>query len=223
MTKLTTILILLLILITGISTYGYVTFTGKIEKAELTVKHEQALRKINVKNSMLSTVTEFVFAKITNQYTYYYDTSFVTTFSKVWGGDEVQIVYEWPYTFSFGIKFPKDWNWCVSIITEKPGYITINSPFPSLISKNEPSPKPLKVIKAPSNKINDQTVSDQVFKIANDRILSDSEVYLAEDNVTKNITLAFSKHIQDIMNLSHENSNPIAGVEINYVADSVCK
>ncbi|WP_158681605.1 hypothetical protein [Microbulbifer pacificus] len=222
MNKLIVTLILMLVVSVGGAVYGYVQFSYKLDRAEELVKQERDLRKINVKNSMLTNVTEFVFTKITNQYTYYYDTSFVTGLTQLWGGDKVRIVYEWPYTFSFGVKIPDGWNWCPKEVDGKPGFVSVQAPKPSLISKNDPSPKYLKVIKAPSHRVNDETVSEQINEIAKKRIEEDAESYLQAESVSKNISLAFSKHLQDILNMAHANSNPVAGVEIEFVDDNSC-
>ncbi|MGH1429714.1 MAG: hypothetical protein ACRBB4_01220 [Neptuniibacter sp.] len=217
MNKLLLVLIVILLGLVGASTYGYVHLTQKLSEAEEIAEREKALREIKVKKSTLSGVTEFIFARVSNQYMYFYDKKLGKVVK-----DHVQRLYEWDYEFSFGIKVPENWDWCISVVEDKPGYLQINSPKPSLISKNDPNPKIKKVIKSSSKK-HEKTVDDAVNKLVKDRIKKDANTYLKEKNVIKNITLSFSKHIQDIINSTHQSSNPVAGVDINYVDKSVCK
>lgn len=205
--------------------YGYAILSGELKSAKQEAAHEKELRKINVKNSTLSSVTKFVFSEVTNQYTYYFDTNFVTWFTQTWGGDRVQIVYEWPYTFSFGIELPEQWNWCVKVLKDKPGFVSVNSPKPSFLYTNPPNPTPAErgIINAPSHAVNDATVKQQMDAMSLQRVKEDAQQYLQDSYVQKNITLSFSKHIQEIMNLSHPHSNPVAGVDINYVDDNTCE
>ena len=217
MNKLLLVLIVILLGLVGASTYGYVHLTQKLSEAEEIAEREKELREIKVKKSSLSGVTEFIFARVSNQYMYFYDKKLGKVVK-----DHVQRLYEWDYEFSFGIKVPENWDWCISVVEDKPGYLQINSPKPSLISKNDPNPKIKKVIKSSSKK-HEKTVDDAVNKLVKDRIKKDANTYLKEKNVIKNITLSFSKHIQDIINSTHQSSNPVAGVIINYVDKSVCK
>jgi len=217
MNKLLLVLIVILLGLVGASTYGYVHLTQKLSEAEEIAEREKELREIKVKKSTLSGVTEFIFARVSNQYMYFYDKKLGKVVK-----DHVQRLYEWDYEFSFGIKVPENWDWCISVVEDKPGYLQINSPKPSLISKNDPNPKIKKVIKSSSKK-HEKTVDDAVNKLVKDRIKKDANTYLKEKNVIKNITLSFSKHIQDIINSTHQSSNPVAGVDINYVDKSVCK
>jgi flagellar basal body-associated protein FliL len=217
MNKLLLVLIVILLGLVGASTYGYVHLTQKLSEAEEIAEREKELREIKVKKSSLSGVTEFIFARVSNQYMYFYDKKLGKVVK-----DHVQRLYEWDYEFSFGIKVPENWDWCISVVEDKPGYLQINSPKPSLISKNDPNPKIKKVIKSSSKK-HEKTVDDAVNKLVKDRIKKDANTYLKEKNVIKNITLSFSKHIQDIINSTHQSSNPVAGVDINYVDKSVCK
>lgn len=217
MNKLLLVLIAILLGLVGASTYGYVHLTQKLSEAEEIAEREKELREIKVKKSTLSGVTEFIFARVSNQYMYFYDKKLGKVVK-----DHVQRLYEWDYEFSFGIKVPENWDWCISVVEDKPGYLQINSPKPSLISKNDPNPKIKKVIKSSSKK-HEKTVDDAVNKLVKDRIKKDANTYLKEKNVIKNITLSFSKHIQDIINSTHQSSNPVAGVDINYVDKSVCK
>ena len=216
MNKLLLVLIVILLGLVGASTYGYVHLTQKLSEAEQIAEREKELRKIKVKQSTLSGVTEFIFARVSNQYMYFYDKKLGKVVK-----DHVQRLYEWDYEFSFGIKVPENWDWCIKAVEDKPGYLQINSPKPSLISKNDPNPKINKVIKS-SRKKHEKTVNAAVNKLAKERISEDANTYLKEKNVIKNITLSFSKHIQDIINSTHEGSNPVAGVDINYVKKSVC-
>lgn len=216
MNKLLLVLIVILLGLVGASTYGYVHLTQKLSEAEQIAEREKELRKIKVKQSTLSGVTEFIFARVSNQYMYFYDKKLGKVVK-----DHVQRLYEWDYEFSFGIKVPENWDWCIKAVEDKPGYLQINSPKPSLISKNDPNPKINKVIKS-SRKKHEKTVNAAVNKLAKERISEDANTYLKEKNVIKNITLSFSKHIQDIINSTHEGSNPVAGVDINYVQKSVC-
>ncbi|WP_420600380.1 hypothetical protein [Neptuniibacter sp.] len=217
MNKLLLVLIVILLGLVGASTYGYVHLTQKLSEAEEIAEREKELREIKVKKSTLSGVTEFIFARVSNQYMYFYDKKLGKVVK-----DHVQRLYEWDYEFSFGIKVPENWDWCISVVEDKPGYLQINSPKPSLISKNDPNPKIKKVIKSSSKK-HEKTVDDAVNQLVKDRIKKDANTYLKEKNVIKNITLSFSKHIQDIINSTHQSSNPVAGVDINYVDKSVCK
>lgn len=217
MNKLLLVLIVILLGLVGASTYGYVHLTQKLSEAEEIAEREKELREIKVKKSSLSGVTEFIFARVSNQYMYFYDKKLGKVVK-----DHVQRLYEWDYEFSFGIKVPENWDWCISVVEDKPGYLQINSPKPSLISKNDPNPKIKKVIKSSSKK-HEKTVDDAVNQLVKDRIKKDANTYLKEKNVIKNITLSFSKHIQDIINSTHQSSNPVAGVIINYVDKSVCK
>lgn len=216
MNKLLLVLIVILLGLVGASTYGYVHLTQKLSEAEQIAEREKELREINVKKSSLSGVTEFIFARVSNQYMYFYDKKLGKVVK-----DHVQRLYEWDYEFSFGIKVPENWDWCISVVEDKPGYLQINSPKPSLISKNDPNPKIKKVIKS-SRKKHEKTVDAAVNSLVKERIRKDANTYLKEENVIKNITLSFSKHIQDIINSTHEGSNPVAGVDINYVDKSVC-
>lgn len=217
MNKLLLVLIIVLLGLVGASTYGYMHLTQKLTAAEEIAEHEKALREIKVKKSTLSGVTEFIFARVSNQYMYFYDKKLGKVVK-----DHVQRLYEWDYEFSFGIKVPENWDWCIRVVEDKPGYLQINSPKPALISKNSPNPRIKKVIKSSSKK-HEKTVDKEVNALVKDRISKDADNYLKEKSVRKNITLSFSKHIQDIINSAHEGSNPVAGVNINYVKTSVCK
>ncbi len=217
MNKISLLLLVIVIMLTAASSYGYVSLTGKLVSAQEAAHRERSLREINVKNSTLSGVSEFIFARISSQYTYFYEKNF-----KKGLNDKVEILYEWPFTYSFGVKTPENWNWCIKEVTGKPGYLRVNAPFPSLISRNEPNPKPIKVFKA-VRKRDGKTVEEEVNSLAKKRIKEDAKAYLSDGEVNKTVTLAFAKHLQDIMNLSHKDSNPVAGVEINYVKKSVCE
>lgn len=221
MNKLSLFLILLLLLVVGGAGYGYSEMKNQLDQANDIAMKEKALREINVKNSTLSKETEFIFARITNQYTYYYDKTFLAALGI--SRDTVKIIYEWPYTFSFGIKIPDAWDWCIKEVDGEPGYVQVNSPFPSFISSNPPNPKEKDIINGSAYAVNDQTRSDEMAGLALQRVNADANQYLNDENVQKNIRLAFSKHLQDVMNISHKNSNPVAGVKLNYVENSGCK
>ena len=219
MNKLSLLLVLVLLAVVGGAGFGYAEMRHRVQVAEETAEREISLRQINVRNSILSQESEFIFSRVTNHYTHYYNKVFTAA---VVSRDTVKIVYEWPYTFSFGIKVPDGWDWCIQDVEGEPGYVQVNSPFPTFISSNPPRPKEKDIINGSAYAVNDQTRADEMEQLSLQRVQEDAQQYLADENVQKNIRLAFSKHLQDVMNLSHPDSNPVAGVTLNYVAESAC-
>ena len=218
MNQLSIVLLLLLVLSVGFGGYKWSDLSQRVKDAEALLQHEGDLRRINVSSSTLSDESKFVFANIKNQYSYYYNKGFTRAGMVV---DSVKIIYAWDYTFSFGVEIPNEWNWCVKDIPDQPGYVQVNSPEPSFLSSNPPSPKEVDIING-SNSTNDLTRSREMAEISLARVNADAEQYLDDPSLKKTIRLAFSKHLQEVMNSSHQESNPVAGVVLNYVETSSC-
>jgi len=222
MNVLSIVLSVILLCIVGLGGYQYSSLTNQLVIA----KQERALaiekQNITVKNSTLARTSEFVYSTITNEYMYFYDSNFSTNITKWFGGDDVEILFEWEYVFSYGVKIPSAWEFCFLPVDNDPGYYFINIPPPELISKNVPSPGVKKAFKLGSYDINSVTALKQMQKMAIERIKEDSEVHLQNKEILAQITLGISEHISSLINSSYHDSNPIAGIVVKYTNKSSC-
>ena len=222
MKNLLIILSIVLLCAVGFGGYKYSSFKYQLELAEK--ERDTAIQKqnITVKNSTLARTSEYIYSTITNQYMYFYDANFAGKVTRWFGGDDVEILFEWDYVFSYGVKIPNDWKFCFTSVDHDPGYYTINIPHPELLSKNVPSPGVRKVFKLGSYDINSVAALKQMQEIALERIKEDSEVHLQNHEILAQITLGFSDHISSIINSSYSDSNPVTGIVVKYTDISVC-
>jgi hypothetical protein len=213
---------LLVVAIVAMSIFGTFHFIGmsqKLEETKTKLDLTEAAYEIDIKSSELSGVDEFTAAVITNKYMDMYDENFGYYFANGLFGltlDKVEFVWGFNYKFSFGVKFPPDWDYKLSIMDRELGHIKINVPEPILTSKNPPSPELYHVIKGIDGK-NNKAVLDQLKLISTIRVNQDANSYLINDDVRKTIRLALANRIMSFANLNRPKGRRITQIDIEFV------
>ncbi|MEP0355866.1 hypothetical protein [Paraglaciecola sp.] len=223
MNTISTVLSVILLCVVGFGGYKWSNFQNQLDVA-LTEKNAAIEKqKITVKSSTLARTSEYIYSTITNQYMHFYDSNFAGRWTRFFGGDDVEILFEWDYVFSYGVKIPSGWEFCFASIDHDPGYYSVNIPNPELLSKNVPSPGITKAFELGDYDINSVTALNQMQQIATDRINEDSQVHLENSEILGQITLGISEHISSLINSSYSDSNPVVGVVVKYTDTSSCE
>jgi hypothetical protein len=211
-------LVLAIVVMSIFGTYHFIGMSEELKEANSKLNLSKDALEIDITNSQLSSVDEFTAAVITNKYMDMYNKSFG---SKVLGFifvplDKVEFVWKFDYRFSFGVKFPAEWDYKLTIIDESLGHIKIQIPEPILISKNPPSPELHHVIRGIDEK-NNKMVLDQLKLLATVRVNYDANAYLKNEDVRKTIKLALANRIMSFANLNRPKAQRITEIDIEFV------
>ncbi len=214
--------VLVAILLAG-GLYHFWDTANSLEKDNAAVEqklhNELEKQKIRITKTNLSGVTKFTFLEITNQFDYLYEKKY----GKWLKADNVDILFTWDYTFSFGFDLTDkpDWNWCPTPVAHAPGVIQINAPEIVQTNANPPAIKRLRTFNgAYWNEYKDQ-ISGDVNKYADEKVAQVARTYLENPTTRESIKNALGAHLQRIMNDAYPDSNPIS--EVRVVFSDVCK
>ena len=113
----TPLLVIAIVVMSIFGTYHFIGMSKALEDAETQLDLTEAAYEIDIKSSHLNAVDEFTAAVITNKYMDMYDEKFGYYFWRGFGLtlDNVEFVWAFEYKFSFGVKFPPNWNYELKI------------------------------------------------------------------------------------------------------------
>lgn len=201
------------VVVIGLSISTYHFWNLSMQKDE-DLRKALAKNKISISDTVIKDVTVLEFLKITSNFNYYHEKKYPSF--KVFK-DKVQVLYKWPYSFTYGFDLTgKEWDWCVKVVDDDKGVISINAPEIVLTNTNPPAPKVEKTFKKPNRKKSLDALDKDVQDIAQEIINDTAKVHLSDPLTKSSITKAFSKHIQGLFNTFDKSARPITSVEINY-------
>ena len=211
------VIYILISLLLAFGTYHFWDRSKKINDQKVQVEQALAEEKqkseIKINNSTFAEVTKFTFLEITNEFLYFYE-------DKI-GVKNIKAIYEWDYTFSFGFDLSKHdgWDWRPKIIDEELGIVQITAPKIVQTNANIPSPVLKHLILKPRTKEHHKEAARKVLEYATKKMEDMANSYLSKETTTISIKKALGSHLQNVMNSTHANSNPISEVRVVFSED----
>lgn len=189
----------------------------EVTNLTLQLNFEVEKNKIRVSNSILQNAAKLTFAEVSNEFNYLYDKKL----GELLKHERVTTLYEWKYTFSFGVDIKEGWDWCPKV-DEVNGVVKVQAPKIEQTNVNPVAPMITKVVNNAYWDEHLEIANKIVFDKATDVVDERGKSYLTQKSIIDMVELSLSSHLKNVMNAAHKASNPISKVEVIFVEESSC-